>query len=99
MAVRTCPMENMVSNSFWQNKKVFLTGHTGFKGSWLAFWLAQLGAKVTGYALSPPSSPALFSIARIDQYVHSVIGDIRDQTLLSNVIVTAQPDVVFHLAA
>ena len=64
--------------SFYKGKKVFVTGHTGFKGSWLCKMLANAGAIVTGYSLNPPTSPSLFAIAGIEQDVHSVIGDIRD---------------------
>ena len=68
--------------SFYQGKKVFVTGHTGFKGSWLCKVLANAGAIVTGYSLNPPTSPSLFEIADIAQDVHSVIGDIRDYATL-----------------
>lgn len=68
--------------SFYQGKKVFVTGHTGFKGSWLCKVLANAGAIVTGYSLNPPTSPSLFEIADIAQDVHSVIGDIRDYAAL-----------------
>jgi CDP-glucose 4,6-dehydratase len=85
--------------SFWSDKKVFLTGHTGFKGSWLSLWLQQLGAEVTGYALPPPTDPSLFDVARVAQGMKSVIGDIRDGVMLNNAMREAAPDIVIHMAA
>ena len=85
--------------SFYQGKKVFVTGHTGFKGSWLCKVLANAGAVVTGYSLEPPTSPSLFEIADIAQDVHSVIGDIRDYPSLKAAFDAAQPEIVLHLAA
>ncbi len=85
--------------SFWSDKKVFVTGHTGFKGGWLSLWLQQLGAQVTGYALQPPTNPSLFEVAQVAQGMQSVIGDIRDGTLLSNALRQAAPDIVIHMAA
>lgn len=84
---------------FYQGKKVFVTGHTGFKGSWLCKILANAGAEVTGYSLNPPTSPSLYEIAAIDQDVHSVIGDIRDFHSLQKAFDEAKPEIVFHLAA
>lgn len=85
---------------FWHGKKVFLTGHTGFKGGWLSLWLSNMGAKVTGYALSPDTSPNLFSVIRIDELItHSCIGDIRDLSALQSAMTTAKPDIVIHMAA
>lgn len=89
----------MIDQNFWQDKKVFLTGHTGFKGSWLALWLHSLGAEVTGYALEPPTEPSLFEQARIGELVNSVLGDIRDAQQLQDAMQAAQPEIVFHLAA
>ena len=85
--------------SFWQGKKVFLTGHTGFKGSWLALWLQDLGAEVTGFALSPPTTPSLFDLAGIGRGMTSVPGDVRDFEELRNALRDHQPEIVFHLAA
>ncbi len=85
--------------SFWRGKKVFLTGHTGFKGSWLSLWLQQLGAQVTGYALPPPTNPSLFEVAHVAQGMTSIICDIRDGTLLTNAMGQAAPDIVIHMAA
>ncbi len=89
-----------MNQHFWQGKKVFLTGHTGFKGGWLALWLKKLGAEIHGYALNPPTSPSLFVVANVnDQLAASTIADIRDLAALTNAMQAAQPDVVFHLAA
>lgn len=85
--------------SFYQGKKVFVTGHTGFKGSWLCKMLANAGAIVTGYSLNPPTEPALFHIAGIESDIHSVIGDIRDYATLKATFDEAQPEIVLHLAA
>jgi CDP-glucose 4,6-dehydratase len=85
--------------SFWKNKKVFVTGHTGFKGSWLCLWLSQLGAKITGYALSP-TTPSLFDSANIVTCLEkNIINNINDYTSLQQAIQQSQPEIVFHLAA
>ncbi len=86
-----------VSDRFWQEKKVFITGHTGFKGSWLSFWLYQMGASVTGYALDPPTKPSLFELLDLKSKVNSVHGDVRDSNCLKKHIRDAE--IVFHLAA
>lgn len=85
--------------SFYKGKKVFVTGHTGFKGSWLCKMLSNAGAEVTGYSLNPPTSPSLYEIAGIANDIHSVIGDIRDYEKLSAAFKEAQPEIVLHLAA
>ena len=85
--------------SFYQGKRVFVTGHTGFKGAWLCRMLALAGAEVTGYALNPPTSPALFDLAGVEKDVHSVIGDIRDADSLHRAFQEARPEIVLHLAA
>jgi CDP-glucose 4,6-dehydratase len=85
--------------AFWSGKRVFLTGHTGFKGSWLALWLQQLGATVTGFALAPPTQPSLFEVAGVAQGMHSILGDVRDLPALQRAMQEAQPDVVIHMAA
>ena len=85
--------------SFWKEKRVFITGHTGFKGSWLCIWLKSLGAKVTGYALQPSTVPSLFEAAAVSEGMHSIIADIRDEQALASALKEAQPDVVIHMAA
>jgi CDP-glucose 4,6-dehydratase len=90
-------MENMVSP--WRGRRVFLTGHTGFKGSWLAIWLAKRGACVRGYALAPDTDPNLFSGACLSDCIDDIRGDIRDRFKLEASLVEFAPDVIFHLAA
>lgn len=85
--------------SFYKNKRVFITGHTGFKGSWLCKILSIAGAKVTGYSLMPSTSPSLYELAKIDKGINSVIGDIRDKKNLEKAFEKAAPEIVFHLAA
>ncbi len=85
--------------AFWRDKRVLLTGHTGFKGSWLSLWLQSMGAQVTGYALAPPTSPSLFEIAEVAQGMTSVIGDIRDLAKLQAVFAEYRPEIVIHMAA
>jgi CDP-glucose 4,6-dehydratase len=87
------------SEQFFQGKRVLLTGHTGFKGSWLILWLHRLGAKVTGISLPPNTSPSLFSLAGIEDLCESHFCDIRDSGALGTLIKEAQPEIVFHLAA
>ena len=84
---------------FWRGKRVFLTGHTGFKGSWLSLWLQQLGADLSGYALAPPTTPSLFDVADVSAGMRSVIADIRDPSALTKAIQEAKPDIVIHMAA
>lgn len=85
--------------AFWHGKRVLLTGHTGFKGSWLSLWLQSLGAELTGFALSPPTQPSLYEIANVCQKMRSVIGDIRDLTKLKGALLVARPEIVIHMAA
>ncbi|MDB4849060.1 CDP-glucose 4,6-dehydratase [Gammaproteobacteria bacterium] len=89
----------MIDTNFWKDKKVFLTGHTGFKGSWMAIWLSQLGSKVKGYALSPPTIVNLFNEAKIESLIESEINDIRDYDKLTRSINDFSPDIVIHMAA
>lgn len=88
-----------VDPAFWAGKRVFLTGHTGFKGSWMALWLQHMGARVTGFALAPPTMPALFDVACVADGMTSIIGDIRDQAALTDALVAADPEIVIHMAA
>ncbi|HEX2840978.1 CDP-glucose 4,6-dehydratase [Hyphomicrobium sp.] len=88
-----------LSHTFWAGRRVFVTGHTGFKGGWLMALLRQLGAEVAGYALAPPSEPNLFTAARVAGFGGSAIGDIRDAASLTAAMAAATPDIVLHLAA
>jgi CDP-glucose 4,6-dehydratase len=93
-------MEDMVMNpKFWKGRRVFITGHTGFKGSWLSLWLQSLGAEITGYALSPNSKNNLFELANVERGMRSVIADLRDLSKLKHEIQLAAPEVVIHMAA
>ncbi|MBC7488797.1 MAG: CDP-glucose 4,6-dehydratase [Glaciimonas sp.] len=85
--------------SFWNGKRVLLTGHTGFKGSWLSLWLQSLGADLLGYALAPPTNPSLFKVADVEKGMTSVIGDIRDLVKLQAVFAEHRPEIVIHMAA
>lgn len=91
--------EYMFDISFYKDKRVLITGHTGFKGAWLCTMLAGVGAKITGYSLNPPTDPALFYIASLEKDVNSIIGDIRDYKKLKEVFDRVKPEIVFHLAA
>jgi CDP-glucose 4,6-dehydratase len=88
-----------MSSGFWQGRKVLVTGHTGFKGSWLSIWLQGLGAETVGYALPVQTEPSLFELARLADHMRSIEGDVRDLEHLSRVIGEERPEVVFHLAA
>ncbi|MGA3262634.1 MAG: CDP-glucose 4,6-dehydratase [Terracidiphilus sp.] len=98
MGRRQGALEDMV-RSEWKNRRVFLTGHTGFKGSWLSLWLKSLGAKVHGYALPPESDPNLFTAARVADCVEHQVGDIRNLAEMERSIAAFKPEVVFHMAA
>lgn len=84
---------------FYRNKRVFITGHTGFKGSWLAFWLTELGADVTGFALPPDHDQSLFETLGLEKRIKHVVGDIREPGAIADAMKAAKPDIVFHLAA
>jgi CDP-glucose 4,6-dehydratase len=94
-------LENLgLTQNFWRDRSVFLTGHTGFKGGWLALWLSLLGAKVTGYSLNPLSSPSFFKLVDLKNVIQSsIIGDVRNFSLLDESIQKSNPSIIFHLAA
>ncbi|ABE45904.1 CDP-glucose 4,6-dehydratase [Polaromonas sp. JS666] len=85
--------------AFWHGRRVFLTGHTGFKGSWMSLWLQSLGANLTGYALQSPTQPSLFDEAKVGLGMRSIIGDIRDLAFLQKAMQECQPEIVIHMAA
>ena len=89
----------MINHAFWRNKRVVVTGHTGFKGGWLSLWLESMGAHVSGYALAPNTTPNLFTMARVGDAMTSTIADVRDEAALAAALGTADPEIVFHLAA
>lgn len=100
MGQRPSAVEGLGMNTaFWHGRRVFLTGHTGFKGGWLALWLQRLGAQLTGLALAPSTQPNLFTEARVASGMESVLGDIRDLATLESVMAQAQPEIVIHMAA
>ena len=93
-------MENLEMNlNFWQNKKVLITGCTGFKGSWLSIWLQSLGANVLGYSSNLPTNPCLFTVAGVEQGMTHILGDIRDANQLNNTLSQFKPEIVIHMAA
>ena len=89
----------MITPEFWQGKRVFVTGHTGFKGSWLSLWLNELGAIVHGYALEPPTNPSLFEVADVALGITSEIADVRDGAKLLSSMKAFQPEIIIHMAA
>lgn len=97
MERRQGALETLVS--IWCGRRVLVTGHTGFKGSWLSLWLHRMGAEVTGFALQPPTDPSLFALARLDELVTHIEGDVRDLTALRAAVEAARPEVILHLAA
>ena len=94
-------MEDVVTaaREFWRDRRVLVTGHTGFKGAWLSLWLRRLGARVTGFALPPTTSPNLFTLAAIERRIDSQLGDVRDPAAVDAVLAQSRAEVVFHLAA
>ena len=89
----------MPDPGFWRGRRVLLTGHTGFKGAWLALWLDAMGAEVVGFSGPPPSRPSLFDLARVEESAQRIRGDVRDGTALFDAVFRAEPEIVFHLAA
>ncbi len=93
-------MEKMALKSeFWNGKKVLLTGHTGFKGSWLSFWLKKLGVELIGYSKDMPSTPSHFELARVSENMISILGDIKDIDNLKKIMTEHKPEIVIHMAA
>ncbi len=89
----------MIDQAFWSGKRIFLTGHTGFKGSWLTLWLGSMGARVHGFALPPVGEPNLFALADVHNGIDSTLGDIRDLQTLREAMKRAKPDILIHMAA
>lgn len=103
MASQQCAMEVMgqrlIKEAFWKSRRVFLTGHTGFKGAWLSLWLNKLGADVSGYALAPPTEPSLYNTCKTDELISSIIADIRDGEALTKALLASKPEIIIHMAA
>ena len=87
------------NSGFWQGKRVLVTGHTGFKGAWVTYWLSKMGAHVAGLSLSPDTNPNLYQLLELDRHCESHIGDIRDLANVRNIVRQTKPEVVLHLAA
>lgn len=99
MANRPGAVEGLEVSGFWTGKRVLLTGHTGFKGGWLAMWLQSAGARVTGFSLPPDTEPNLYTLARAGEGIESIIGDICDYSTIADAIERSEPEIIFHLAA
>ena len=101
MGVGGRQVEGLVNpaTGFWQGRRVLVTGHTGFKGSWLCLLLSSFGAKVWGYALDPPTQPSLYSLARVHELIESTIGDVRNLEAIVAAVRSFAPEFVFHMAA
>jgi CDP-glucose 4,6-dehydratase len=95
----TSAQRGSVEPSFWRDRRVLLTGHTGFKGAWLALWLQSLGATLTGFSDGVPTNPSLHELAQVGDSMESIVGDIRDPEAVEAAVVVARPDVVIHMAA
>ena len=88
-----------MNSDFWKNKKILLTGHTGFKGSWLSIWLKKLGVELIGFSKDIPTKPSIFELAKVSEGMTSIIGDINDFSLIQKVIEKNKPEIVIHMAA
>ena len=109
MGQRQCALESLglmatsaaklPSPGFWRDKRVLLTGHTGFKGAWTALWLGEMGAEITGFSLPPDSQPALFDLANVGSGIASRLGDLRDPEQVRHAVEAAAPEIVLHMAA
>ncbi|TLM92763.1 MAG: CDP-glucose 4,6-dehydratase, partial [Actinobacteria bacterium] len=97
--VNDCPSYTELFGGVYNGRRVFVTGHTGFKGSWLVYWLLALGAHVTGYALEPPTEPSLFAELGLEGRIDHHVGDVRDLSHLRDTMMAARPEIVMHLAA
>lgn len=100
MEFRSCALEGLVMNPhFWKNKNILITGHTGFKGSWLSIWLKTLGANITGYSLPPPTNPSLFELAKVFENMNSIEGDVRNLDDVMAAFKKNSPEILIHMAA
>src|SRR6202047_1917704 len=100
MGASGAPMtETQTMAEFWKGRRVLLTGHTGFKGAWLALWLQSLGARVTGFSLDVPTEPSLYELARVGEGMQGIVGDVRDRDALTTAVAESAPEVVLHMAA
>ena len=100
MEFESSPLEGLVMNSqFWKEKKIFLTGHTGFIGSWFTIWLKKLGANVIGYSNSIPTKPSLFELANVDKGMTSIMGNVCDYKLVEKIVLEYKPEIIIHMAA
>jgi CDP-glucose 4,6-dehydratase len=88
-----------VEPAFWRDRRVFLTGHTGFKGAWLSLWLQSMGARLTGFSNTVPTNPSLYELARVGESMESVVGDVRDPGAVASALADCEPEVVIHMAA
>ena len=93
------PGSGIVDSDFWRDRRVFLTGHTGFKGAWLSLWLQSLGARVTGFANGVPTQPSLYELAKVGEGMESIEGDVRDPEAVAAAVTAAEPEIVIHMAA